>query len=218
MRLHRSMSVLAVAAAASLSLAACGSSGSSKPKAASTAPIANVASLTGQQTAVTLNTDTIKALTGLGVKVGPTGTAHAVNLADGDAIAFPITGGHVTVYNKGAVTPYVQGSINHNGSGLSFTVGSKVLDISNFVVDPGASVLTGTVGAQPGSGTAGVPLFRLDGSALQITTPNSQYHLDGTVVKLLPSAASAIDKYFGVPDGTIPPNAVIGTAHIVATA
>ena len=44
-------------------------------------------------------------------------------LTDG-SVHFPITGGHVTVYKKGKVDPYVQGDIQHNGSGLSLTAGS----------------------------------------------------------------------------------------------
>ena len=35
----------------------------------------------------------------------------------------PITGGNVTVYPKGSISPYVVGKINHEGSGLSFTGG-----------------------------------------------------------------------------------------------
>jgi hypothetical protein len=212
----RLTAVVGLAAAATLSIAACGSSSkssSSTPAAgASASPIATVATLTGKQTAVTVNTDTIAALTKLGIKVTPEGKATSVMLSDGGAIAFPITGGHVTVYPK-TVTPYVQGELDHAGSGLTFTVGSKSLNVTDFVVDPGSSMLTATVGG----GKPGTPLFALDGTNLVITTPSDGYHLDGTIVKLLPSAASALDAYFGVPDGTVPGNAVIGTAHIIAT-
>jgi len=49
---------------------------------------------------------------------------------DGHAPAtfdFPITGGHVKVYNKGEVTPYVQGIIHHDRSGRQFAAGGKTL-------------------------------------------------------------------------------------------
>ena len=33
--------------------------------------------------------------------------------------SFPITGGNVTYYTPGTESPYVQGMIDHDGSGLS---------------------------------------------------------------------------------------------------
>ena len=41
----------------------------------------------------------------------------------GTTVSFPITGGNATIYKKGDVTPYVQGKIEHQGSGLSLTGG-----------------------------------------------------------------------------------------------
>ena len=59
--------------------------------------------------------------------------------------SFPITGGNVTYYTPGTVSPYVQGMIAHDGSGLSLTGGGKTVELTDFAVDPGKSVLTGKV-------------------------------------------------------------------------
>jgi hypothetical protein len=41
---------------------------------------------------------------------------------DKDGVAsFPITGGSVTYYEPGSDSPYVQGEIDHDGSGLGLT-------------------------------------------------------------------------------------------------
>ena len=59
--------------------------------------------------------------------------------------SFPITGGNVTYYTPGTESPYVQGMIDHDGSGLSLTGGGKTVELTDFEVDPGKSVLTGKV-------------------------------------------------------------------------
>ena len=129
--------VIATAAIATVSIAACSSSGSSSDK----KPVATIATLSGQSTSVKLDAGFTGALTSLGLTPGVLGTA---TLTDG-SVHFPITGGHVTVYKKGAVDPYVQGDIQHNGSGLSLTAGSTVVQLQNFDINPGSSQLFGDV-------------------------------------------------------------------------
>lgn len=213
MRALRLVGSVGIAATVALSLAACGSSSSTKSASGTNVDKATVtvAKLTGTQTAVTLNTGTIAKLMGLGVTVAPVAPATGVMLADGAAVAFPITGGNVTVYPKGHQPGYVTGSIKHSG-GISLTVKSKVLKLTNFIIDPGKSMLSATIN---GAGDP-TPVFFLDGSGLAITTVGKTYHLDGTKVELLPAAAGVIDKYFGVKPGTVPPMAEIGIAHIIA--
>ncbi len=67
------------------------------------------------------------------------------------------------------MTPFVQGSIEHNQSGLTLTKGATEVELSNFRVDPGESMLFGKVLVNakpfPESGEE-VPLFFLDGSTL----------------------------------------------------
>ena len=218
MRISRMAATVGLAATVALSVAACGSSSSTKTTATPSAsavnvntPTVTVAKLTGTQTAVTLDTDTVKALGTLGVTVGVIAPAHGVTLADGMAVAFPITGGNVTVYPVGHQPGYVTGSITHSG-GISLTVGKKVLKLTNFIIDPGTSMLSATIN---GTGMP-TPIFFLDGSALKITKPDATYHLDGTKVELTSAAAGVIDSYFGVKAGTVPA-AEIGIAHIIAS-
>jgi len=207
--------LVSLAAAVTLGTAACGSSskstGSGSPSAASTTPAVTVAKLTGKQTAVTLNTDTVKFLKGIGVSVAPEGKAALTMLPDGAAVAFPITGGNVKVFAKGAVDPYVQGELDHRGSGLTFSSAKTKVTVTDFVVDPGKSMLIATLADKS------TPLFLLDGSALTIAPGGGGYMLDGTVVKLLPGAARALETAFGAPPKTIPDFAPIGVAHIIAT-
>ena len=90
--------VVAAAAVATVSIAACSSSGSSS---SDKKPVATIASLSGESTSVKLDAGFTGALTSLGLTPGVLGTA---TLTDG-SVHFPITGGHVTVYKKGAGRP-----------------------------------------------------------------------------------------------------------------
>jgi hypothetical protein len=45
-------------------------------------------------------------------------------------------------YEPGTVSPFVQGELDHDGGGLSLTAGGKTVELTDFVIDPGASVLT----------------------------------------------------------------------------
>jgi hypothetical protein len=223
--------VLAVAG-----LAACGSddsddsattpsSSTSAPAAAAPqatpTPLASLPDLSkGVSTAVTLDAGFVKGLTDLKVTPGVLGKA-TLDAATG-TLAFPITGGNVTYYTPGSVTPYVQGSINHNGSGISLSAGGKVVNLEDFVVDPGKSILTGKVTVDGAVFAPSAPLFFLDGRTLQpLAKEGTNAVLAGTTVKLAPEAAAALNTVFGL-TGT--PNALpdyftVGVAKItVATA
>jgi hypothetical protein len=222
--MHKSFRLIApavVAVTVTTGLAACGSSttgAKSTPAAASTSsastkPILTVPSLTGVETSVTLDSNLLPTLTSLHVTPAPTGTGTLTMPGGAATLNFPITGGHVTIYKKGAVTPYVQGIINHDGSGLSLTAGGKTLTVENFAIDPGTSMLTAQVKQM---NDAAIPLFFLDGSDLQITPPNADgvAKLDGTKVELTSQAADAINTYFGVT--AFKARMLIGIAHIQA--
>src|SRR5277367_2097622 len=115
---------------------------------ASTTPdtVTAIPALTGVGTTVTLNAATAAALTGLGVTVTPEGSATA----SGSAITFPITSGYVEIHsNKHHRPGYIEGSIEHYGSGLTLTAGSTVVTLSDFVVDPGNSYLYASVNGVP---------------------------------------------------------------------
>ena len=102
----------------------------------------------------------------------------------------------------------MRGILVHSG-GLTFSAGGKSLIATNFIVNPGSSVLTATVGGQA------VPLLDLDGSKVQISKDaQGQVHLDGTVAKLSAPAAQALNQTFGV--SLFKEGIPIGVVHIVA--
>ncbi len=222
--MHRNARIITTAALSgtlAIGLAACGSSttGSSSSTSgggaasASPAPILTVPKLTGVQTSVTLDPQLLPTLTSLKVTPAPTGSGTLTKPNGNATLNFPITGGHVTIYKKGAVSPYVQGIIHHQGSGVSLTAGGKTLTVENFDIDPGTSMLTAQVKQM---NDASIPLFFLDGTNLQVTPPASDgvAKLDGTKVELTAEAAQAINKYFGV--SAFKKGILFGIAHIQA--
>ena len=198
------LSAAVLAGLLSVSLAACGSNDDSTgtevaattPSAASTAPVATIASLSkGKTTAVTLDPGFVAGLTSLKVTPSPLGKA---TISQAGVATFPITGGNVTVYNKGAVDPYVQGKIEHAGSGLQLVAGGKTVKLEDFVVDPGKSVLTGKVTVDGAVAYESAPLFFLDGSTLMpLRMEGSDAVLEGTTVSLTKEAADALNMVFG---------------------
>ena len=63
--------------------------------------------------------------------------------------------------------PYVQGNIEHEGSGFSLTAGDTVVELTNFTIDPGTSKLYGDVTANGESAATQVKLFDLYGGTLK---------------------------------------------------
>lgn len=181
-------------------------SSESKPK-----PVAQLDALTGDTTSVKLDAGFVEALGTLKLTPGAVGDAK---IANGSA-RFPITGGNVTYYEPGSVSPYVQGRIEHGGSGLSLTGGGKKVELTDFVIDPGKSVLTGTVSVDGKVAAQEAPLFFLDGRTLKPlrTTDDGRAVLEGTTVKLKAEAADLLNQTFGVT--ALEEGLVIGVAKIV---
>ena len=153
-----------------------------------------IPSLSGVGTSVILNKSTVSALTGLGVKLAPYGTATFDSSSA--TITFPITSGYAEIHSDHSVRPgWIQGSIQHSGSGFTLTAGGTSVVLHNFVVDPGNSMLYGTVGTGTDA-QIGVPLLHLDGSNVQVTKPDGHVQLYGTVAKLTSTAATALNKAF----------------------
>lgn len=201
------LSAVVLAGLLSVSLAACGSNdvgtgasaaaptSAAAPSTADTAPVADIKNLTGVKTEVTLDKGFLAGLTSLKVTPSPLGTA---TISSAGVASFPITGGNITVYNKGAVDPYIQGMIMHEGSGLQLVAGGKTVKLENFVVDPGESVLTGKVTVDGKVAFESAPLFFLDGSTLMpIRTEGSNAIVEGTTVSLTKAAADALNGVFG---------------------
>lgn len=194
--------VLLTVAALAFAVAACGSDDSTaeQTSAEDVKPAAQIDNLTGVDTQVTFDSGFVDALTKLEVTPGPVGDAEISK--DGVA-SFPITGGNVTYYDPSSpVRPYVQGVIDHEGSGLSLTAGKTEVELTDFVIDPGTSELTGTVSVNGKEAATDAVLFDLDGSTLEPlkTNPNGTATLAGTTVKLSADAASLLNDTFGITD------------------
>lgn len=200
---------MGLAAAGTLvTLAACSSSsGSSKP-------VATIGTLTGNSTSVALDSGFVNALTTLKLTPGLVGKA---TMPSAGTVSFPITGGHVTVYKKGAVTPYVQGVLDHNGSGLTLTGGTTKVTLENFVIHPGNnSVLDGDVLVNGKSAASNAALFTLDGSTLKpITISNGVATLTGTRVLVSATAAKLLNSTFHT--NAVKAGLLVGVATIKAT-
>jgi hypothetical protein len=220
--MHRSLTALAAASVLALGAAACGddesgSSGSggeatAATKSASPKPAAQIDQLTGRTTQVMLDAAFVEALGTLKLTPAPVGDGK---ISKKGVATFPITGGNVTYYKPGSVSPFVQGRIDHDGSGLSLTGGGKTVELTDFVVDPGASMLTGTVTVDGKEAAADAPLFFLDGSTLEplaVNEGNGTAVLEGTTVKLTKDAAALLNDTFGV--DALAGGLVIGIAKI----
>ncbi len=203
--MQRNLISLAAVAALALGTAACGddeeSTASSTTEkqtqaAAKPEPVAKIDTLSGRSTAVALDAGFAQALQTLKLTPAPVGDGK---ISKAGVASFPITGGNVTYYEPGTVSPFVQGMIDHAGSGLSLTGGGKKVELTDFKVDPGASVLTGTVSVDGQEAAADAPLFFLDGRTLEPlkTGANDTAILEGTTVKLKQEAATLLNETFG---------------------
>jgi hypothetical protein len=198
--------VAGVALSAVLGLGACSSDdtaasastdSSSSTQFARPEPVASLPAIpAGGSTAVALDADFVAALGTLGLTPGTVGNA---TLADG-SVSFPITGGTVTLFDKDSgYRPYVQGTLLHQNSGLSFTAGDTTVEITNFTVDPGTPArLFGDVSVNGQQAVASAPLFDLDGSTLNPPAmEDGNAVLQGTEVELSAEAAGLLNQTFG---------------------
>jgi hypothetical protein len=171
---------------------------------------ARITRLAGQSTSVKLDADTAKALASLNVTVAPVGTAKFDSATS--TVSFPITGGFAAIHSDLGYKPgYITGSVIHEASGLKFSSGSKSIEVTDFVVDPGASTLTVTAG-----GKSGIPLLSLDGTNVKVSMDGANVVLDGTVAKLTAPGAAALNSTFGVT--AFKEGIPLGTVHLVASA
>jgi len=209
----RKLATLACVATLSLGAAACGDDENESPASAAASqpePVAQIDALSGRSTAVTLDAGFVEALGTLKLTPAPVGDGK---ISKAGVASFPITGGDVTYYEPGTVSPYVQGSIEHSGSGLGLKGGGKTVELTDFVVDPGASVLTGTVSVDGKVAAESAPLFFLDGRTLKpLQAKGSTAVLEGTTVKLKDEAATLLNDTFGT--DALAGGLVIGVARI----
>lgn len=220
-------STIGIAAAALLvgSLAACSTAEAEAPVADDTSseeevmadpePLASIPALDGVDTQVTLDQGFVDALGSLGLTPGVIGGA---TLTDG-VLAFPITGGNVDYYDpEEDYRPYVQGSVEHDGSGISLTAGETVVELTDFRIDPGTSQLFGTVTANGEEVGQDIFIFTLDGTTLNPleTDADGNAVLEGTTVLISPDAAGLLNDTFGT--DAVTDELVVGIAKITAKA
>jgi hypothetical protein len=213
---RKTVAAIALVAATSLSAAACGSSDDTAPASSSAAPapkpVAAIDSLTGNTTQVTLDQGFVDALTALKLTPGTVGTAK---LKDG-ALIFPITGGNVTVFKPGQVSPYVIGQIQHEGSGLSLAAGGTKVELTNLNVDPTVSRVYGDVTVNGKVAATSAYLFQLDGRTLKpLSTGSGTATLEGTKVEISPVAAPLLNKTFKT--DAVKPGLLVGIAKITVS-
>lgn len=218
--------VAGVALSAALTLSACGSddsdagsasaatsSSSSSAEFGRPEPVASLPAIpAGGTTAVALDQGFVDALGSLGLTPGTVGDAELT--AEGSAV-FPITGGTVTVFDKSSgYKPYVQGTLFHQGSGLSLTAGGTTVELTNFTIDPGTpSRLFGDVTVNGELAVPSAPLFDLDGSTLNPPTiEGGEATLQGTEVLLSAEAAELLNTTFMT--DALAGDFLIGTATI----
>lgn len=213
MKSIRLLGAVTIGAVLALGVAACGSSThhANAQTAASTSDdmVTVIPSLSGVGTSVALDPGTAAALKSLGVSVTPSGSASFD--AATSTVTFPITSGYAEIHSDHSFKPgYILGSIQHTGSGLYLSAGPIRVNLSNFVVDPGNSMLYGTVGT-----ATGVPLLFLDGTNVRVSNdPAGHVVLDGTVARLTQTAATALDQAFHTTAVTA--GLPLGTVHLVA--
>jgi hypothetical protein len=171
--------------------------------------VATIDSLSGKTTAIALDKGFTDALASLELEAGTVGTAQ---LTDGSLI-FPITGGNVTVFKPGQVSPYVIGQIQHEGSGLSLTAGETKVELTNFNVDPGVSRVYGDVTVNGKVAATSAFLFQLDGRTLQpLQTEGDTAILQGTKVEISDVAAPLLNQTFKT--DAVEPGLLVGIATI----
>ena len=215
---RKAVAAVALIATTGLSAAACGtsssdtsstSSSSSASKASAPKPVAAIDSLQGNDTQVTLDQGFVDALTALKLTPGTVGTAKLEN----GALIFPITGGNVTVFKPGTVSPYVIGQIQHEGSGLSLTAGGTKVELTNLNVDPGVSRIYGDVTVNGKVAASSAYLFKLDGRTLKpLSTGSGTATLEGTKVEISPVAAPVLNQVFKT--DAVKPGLLVGIAKI----
>ncbi len=207
----KTLAALAATAALALGATACGGSDESDTARPAATPAAPRPSHTGPTTSVTLDAGFDAARGALKRTPAPLGQAE---ISSAGVASFPITGGNVKYYTPGTASPYVQGMIAHDGSGLSLTGGGKIVELSDFAVDPGKSLLTGKVTVDGEVAAESAPLFFLDGRTLKPlqTNDDGTAVLEGTTVKLKAEAAELLNQTFGVT--ALTEGLVIGIAEI----
>ena len=189
-------------------LAAC-STDSDADKGPAPQAVAVIEALSGQNTAIKLDQGFVDALGSLGLTPGVVGGAKLKN----GALIFPISGGNVSVFTPGEVSPYVIGQVQHEGSGLTLSAGGTTVTLSNFNVDPGVSRVYGDVAVNGKTVANSAFLFKLDGRTLEpLAVKGKKAVLEGAKVAISDVAAPLLNQTFNT--DAVKPGLLVGVAKI----
>jgi len=184
-------------------------SASSSEKSEAPQPVASIPALSGQDTQIALDQGFLDALTQLELEPG---VVEDAELAEG-TLSFPITGGNVTVFEPGQVSPYVIGQVQHENSGLSLSTPDTTVELTNFNVDPGVSRVYGDVTVNGEEVVTSAYLFSLDGRSLKpLQAEGDQAILEGTKVTISDVAAPLLNDTFQT--DAVEPGLLVGVATI----
>jgi hypothetical protein len=167
--------------------------------------------LVGDDTRLTFSATASEILAGAGFEVNAFGSAflddypNAAPPANPPRIAFPITGGDLFAPDD-PFFPF-QGTVEHAGSGVDFTLGATTLFLGDFLID----FTTGLLSATALDGAPGfLPLFWLeDCTILAFTTgvacedSDGSARLDGFGLFLTDQAAAALGAVFFGDEGAL---------------
>lgn len=179
-------------------------------------PVADLPSLSGVRTQVTLDPAFLQSLRAAGLKAVPVGDATLQN----DVISLPITGGSLRVLpGTGGLSsaPIAEGSIAHRGSGLQLTgSGDNRLTMRNLAIDPARGVVTATVGINGRVTSTNTPVFIFQKRGLQETTKagNGVVVLRGATIGFTTQTAGLVNQTFGATD--VNDRTPVGTVVITA--
>ena len=217
MHIKKRASLTALVGVLALTGAACGSdkkdSSSSNASGSQTEQrpadmVTAIPSLSGVGTSVILDAGTAGALKSLGVAIAPSGKATFE--ASTSTITFPITSGYAEIHSDPNTKPgNIMGSIVHQDSGFTLSAGKTKVELSDLIVDPGNSMVYGSVGGKPG-----IPLLSLDGTGVKVSMEGGNVVLFGTVAKLTDTAATALNGAFKT--DAIKPGLPLGVVRLVA--
>jgi hypothetical protein len=208
----------AVAALLLLGLAACtGDDEAGTAATASPTPTseARIETLSGEQTAVTLDPGFLEGLSALQVTPAAVGGA-SLEPATG-VLSVPITGGSITYAEpESGAEPDVQGVINHDGSGLQLTgpTGAAVA-LEELEVDLAGSTVYGRVTADGEVRAERADLFHLDRSTrdpLQVDEDAGTAVLRGSTLSLTGTAAEVLNTAFGT--SALAERVLVGAAEV----
>lgn len=167
-----------------------------------------VESVGGGTTGITLATGFTDALATLELEPGVVGGAK---LTDGSLVS--PSRAATSASSRRAISPYVIGQLQHEGSGLTLRSGATTVRLSNLNVDPGASRVYGDVAVNGKTAATSAFLFQLDGRTLDpLKTKGNRAILEGTKVEISDVAAPLLDKTFGTK--AVKPGLLVGIAKI----